>query len=169
MIPVYRPSIGPREKQYVAEAMDSTWISSRGAFLDRFEREFPAWVGAAEGVAAANGTVALHLAFAALGIGPGDEVIVPTLTYVASVNAIAYTGATPVFVDSDRHHWNLDPAAVERAITPRTRAIASCSDSSSPACARGASRDDPAIRAVERGPERPRMTRGRHTSVPEPA
>jgi len=123
MIPVYRPSIGPREKQYVAEAMDSTWISSRGAFLDRFEREFAAWVGAAEGVAAANGTVALHLAFAALGIGPGDEVIVPTLTYVASVNAIAYTGATPVFVDSDRHHWNLDPAAVERAITPRTRAI----------------------------------------------
>ncbi len=123
MIPVYRPSIGPREKQYVAEAMESTWISSRGAFLDRFEREFPAWVGASDGVAAANGTVALHLALAALGIGPGDEVIVPTLTYVASVNAIAYTGATPVFVDSEPRYWNLDPAAVESAITPRTRAI----------------------------------------------
>jgi len=123
MIPVYRPSIGARERQYVAEAIDSTWISSRGAFLDRFEREFPAYVGADHGVAAANGTVALHLAFAALGIGPLDEVIVPTLTYVASVNAIAYTGATPVFVDSEPEHGNLDPELVERAITPRTKAI----------------------------------------------
>jgi perosamine synthetase len=123
MIPVYRPSIGAREKQYVAEAIDSTWISSKGAFLERFEREFPAYLGAGHGVAAANGTVALHLAFAALGVGPGDEVIVPTLTYVASVNAISYTGATPVFVDSEPEHWNLDPELVERAITPRTKAI----------------------------------------------
>jgi perosamine synthetase len=96
MIPVYQPFIGEREKRYVAEALESTWISSRGPFLDRFEREFPAFLGAAEGVAAANGTVALHLALAALGVGAGDEVIVPTFTYIASVNAIAYTGATPV-------------------------------------------------------------------------
>ena len=74
-------------------------------------------------MSAANGTVALHLAFAALGMGPGDEVIVPTLTYVASVNAIAYTGAKPIFVDSDPTCWNLDPGLIERAITPRTKAI----------------------------------------------
>jgi perosamine synthetase len=123
MIPVYRPSIGDREKAYVAEAMDSGWISSRGAFLDRFEKDFASFLGVAHGISASNGTVALHLAFKALGIGPGDEVIVPTLTYVASVNAIAYTGARPVFVDSDPRYWNLDPSLIERAITPRTRAI----------------------------------------------
>jgi perosamine synthetase len=123
VIPIYQPTIGDREKAYVLEALDSTWISSRGAFLDRFEREFAAFVGAPHGVGTANGTVSLHLAFAALGIGPGDEVIVPTFTYVASVNAITYTGARPVFVDSDPVTWNLDPALVEAAITPRTRAI----------------------------------------------
>jgi perosamine synthetase len=123
MIPVYRPSIGELEKRYVAEAMESGWISSRGAFLDRFEKDFAAYMGCSNGIAAANGTVALHLAFAALGIGPGDEVIVPTFTYVASVNAIAYTGATPVFVDSEPLYWNMDPALVEAAITPRTKAI----------------------------------------------
>lgn len=123
MIPVYRPSIGDREKKYVNEAMESGWVSSKGAFLDRFEKEFAAYLGVAHGVSAANGTVALHLAFAALGLGPGDEVIVPTLTYIASVNAITYTGATPVFVDSDPTCWNLDPGLIERAITPRTRAI----------------------------------------------
>ena len=123
MIPVYAPFVGDREKEYVLEALESTWISSKGEFLDRFEREFAAFAGAAHGVAAANGTVSLHLAFAALGIGPGDEVVVPTLTYVASVNAIAYTGATPVFVDADPVTWNLDPARLEAAITPRTKAI----------------------------------------------
>ena len=123
MIPVYRPWITEKERRYVDEAMASTWISSRGAFLDRFEKDFSSYVGAEHGIAAANGTVALHLAFAALGIGPGDEVIVPSLTYVASVNAISYTGATPVFVDSDAVTWNLDPELVERAITPRTKAI----------------------------------------------
>lgn len=123
MIPVYQPLIGEREKRYVNEALDSTWISSRGPFLDRFEREFAAYCGSAHGIAAANGTVSLHLALAALGIGPGDEVIVPTFTYVASVNAIAYTGATPVFVDSTRETWNMDPKLVAAAITPRTRAI----------------------------------------------
>ena len=123
MIPVYQPWITEKERQYVDEAMASTWISSKGAFLDRFERGFSGYLGADHGIAAANGTVALHLAFAALGIGPGDEVIVPSLTYVASVNAISYTGATPVFVDSDAERWNLDPELLERAITPRTRAI----------------------------------------------
>jgi perosamine synthetase len=123
MIPVYAPFVGDREKEYVVEALDSTWISSKGRFLDRFEREFAAFAGVAHGVATANGTVSLHLAFAALGVGPGDEVVVPTLTYVASVNTIAYTGATPVFVDVDPVTWNLDPSRLEAAITPRTKAI----------------------------------------------
>jgi perosamine synthetase len=123
MIPVYQPWITEKERRYVDEAMTSTWISSKGAFLDRFERDFPAYIGAEHGIAAANGTVALHLAMAALGIGPGDEVIVPALTYVASVNAISYTGAAPVFVDSDPDRWNIAPDLVERAITPRTKAI----------------------------------------------
>lgn len=123
MIPVYRPVVGDREKEYVLEALDSTWISSKGKFLDRFEVEFARFAGVGHGVGTANGTVSLHLAFAALGIGPGDEVIVPTFTYIASVNAITYTGARPVFVDSDPGTWNLDPTLVEAAITPRTRAI----------------------------------------------
>ena len=123
MIPVYRPHLGETEKLYVNQAMDSTWISSKGPFLDRFEHEFPAYLGAAHGVATNNGTTSLHVALAALGIGPGDEVIVPTFTYIASVNAITYTGATPVFVDSEPDFWNLDPALIEPLVTERTRAI----------------------------------------------
>lgn len=123
MIPVYRPLLGERERQYVLEAVESTWVSSKGVFLDRFEREFPDYLGAARGVATCNGTVALHLMLAALGIGPGDEVIVPTLTYVASVNAIAYTGATPVFVDSEPEYWNLDPRLLESKISEHTKAL----------------------------------------------
>jgi perosamine synthetase len=123
VIPVYKPWVGELEKSYVADAMESTWISSKGAYLERFEREFPEFIGAVHGVATCNGTVSLHLALAALGLGPGDEVIVPTFTYVASVNAITYTGATPVFVDSEPEYWNMDPALVEAKITPRTKAI----------------------------------------------
>ena len=123
MIPVYRPFIGEQESNYVAQAVASTWISAKGEFLDRFEREFPRFVDSTYGIATCNGTAAAHLALAALGIGPGDEVIVPTLTYVASVNAISYTGATPVFVDSEPDYWNLDPALLEAAVSERTKAI----------------------------------------------
>jgi perosamine synthetase len=123
MIPVYRPSLGAKEQEYVSDAVASTWISSKGAYLQRFEEGFAKFVEAAHGVATCNGTVSLHLILEAIGIGPGDEVIVPTLTYVASVNAIRYTGATPVFVDSDPEYWNLDPVDVAAKITPRTRAI----------------------------------------------
>jgi perosamine synthetase len=122
-IPVYQPSLGGNEKRYVNECLDSTWISSKGEFLPRFEQSFAGYTGAAYATAVCNGTVAIHLALVALGIGPGDEVIVPTLTYIASVNAIAYTGATPVFVDSLRDSWQLDPEDVRRKITPKTRAI----------------------------------------------
>lgn len=122
-IPVSAPTLGEREAEYVRECLESTWISSRGQYIGRFEREFAALCGAAHAVACNTGTAALHLAMLALGIGPGDEVIVPTLTYVASANAVRYTGATVRFVDSDPVTWNLDPADVERKIGPRTRAI----------------------------------------------
>lgn len=123
MIPVYQPLIGEAEKRYVLDAVESTWISSKGKYLDQFEHGFADYIGARQGIATCNGTVSIHLALAALGIGPGDEVIVPTFTYVASVNAITYTGATPVFVDSHAEYWNLDPDLIEAKITSNTKAI----------------------------------------------
>jgi perosamine synthetase len=122
-IPVYRPSLRGNEKKYVNECLDSTWISSRGRFVGEFEAAFAQKIGVEHAASVCNGTVALHLALLALGIEAGDEVIVPTLTYIASVNAIAYTGATPVFVDSHPGTWQIDPEDVRRHITPRTRAL----------------------------------------------
>jgi len=122
-IPIYQPDLGGNEKNYVNECLDSSWISSRGRFVAEFEARFADRISVHHAASVCNGTVALHLALVALGIGPGDEVIVPTLTYIASVNAIAYTGATPVFVDSLRSTWQIDPEDVRRHITPRTRAI----------------------------------------------
>jgi perosamine synthetase len=122
-IPLYQPDLSGNEKRNVLECLDSTWISSKGDFISEFEKQFAAYVGASHAAAVCNGTAALHVALLALGIGPGDEVIVPTLTYIAAVNAIAYTGATPVFVDSRRDTWQMDPADVQRKITSRTKAL----------------------------------------------
>lgn len=122
-IPVYQPSLSGREKEYVLDCLDSTWISSKGSYINRFEEKFAERIGVKHATTVSNGTVALHLALIALGIGHDDEVIVPTLTYIASVNAIAYTGAIPVFVDSLRSTWQVDPDDVRRKITPKTRAI----------------------------------------------
>jgi perosamine synthetase len=122
-IPVYKPWLTAVERDYVMECLDSTWISSKGAFIERFEREFAGYVGARHAVAVCNGTVAVHLTLLGLGIGPGDEVIVPTLTFIASVNPILYCGATPVFVDCDPVTWQIDPADVARKLSPRTKAI----------------------------------------------
>ncbi len=121
--PVYQPSLAGNERKYVLECIDSTWISSKGRFIAEFENAFASFIGVPHAASVCNGTVALHVALLALGIGPGDEVIVPSLTYVASVNAVTYTGATPVFADVRPDTWQLDPAAVERLIGPRTRAI----------------------------------------------
>lgn len=123
MIPVYQPYFSGREKEYVNQCLDSTWISSRGEFIGRFESGFADYVGSAGAASVCNGTVAIHLALAALGIGPGDEVIVPTLTYVASVNTILQAGARPVFVDSLEATWQVDPEDIRRKLTPRTRAV----------------------------------------------
>ena len=122
-LPVSMPDLSGNEQTYAAEAVASTWISSSGPFLDRFEREFAAACGTTHAIATSNGTTALHLALATLGVGPGDEVIVPSMTYIATANAVTYCGATPVFVDVDPETWCLDPRRIEAAITRRTKGI----------------------------------------------
>ncbi len=121
--PVYQPDLSGKERDYVNECLESTWISSKGKFIREFEEKFAEYSGIKYATGVCNGTVALHLALVTLGIGEGDEVIVPTFTYIASVNAIAYTGATPVFADSLADTWQLDPADLQRKITPKTRAV----------------------------------------------
>lgn len=122
-IPIYKPYLAGNEKTYVSQCLDSSWISSRGEFVTRFEESFAAKLGVSGATTVSNGTVALHLALLALGVGEGDEVIVPTLTYIASVNAISYVGAKPVFIDSDPISWNLNSALIEEKITERTKAV----------------------------------------------
>ena len=122
-IPVAAPVFAGREREYVADCMESGWISSGGKYVEMFEAAFAEFCGVRHAVACCNGTAALHVALAALGVGPGDEVIVPTLTFVATANAVTYCGARPVFVDSEPAAWNLDPARVEEKITPRTKGI----------------------------------------------
>lgn len=121
--PVYKPQLNGNEKKYVNECLDSTWISSKGKFINEFETLFAEYLGVKHAASVSNGTVALHVALLALGIGHGDEVIVPTFTYIASVNAITYTGATPVFVDSDLSHWQMSVDDVKKKINNKTKAI----------------------------------------------
>ena len=122
-IPVASPDLGGNEERYVVDAIRSSWISSTGMYVDRFEREFSAACGTSTAMGVCNGTVALHLALLALGVRPGDEVLVPALTYVATANAVRYLGGEPVFVDVDPATWCIDPAKLEDAITRRTRGI----------------------------------------------
>ena len=122
-IPVYRPDLSGNERTYVLDCVESSWISSLGSYIERFEASLASVTGSEHAISLCNGTVALHLAIHCLDIGPGDEVIVPSFTYIASVNAIAQTGAKPVFVDSRASDWLIDPAKIEAAITSRTRAI----------------------------------------------
>jgi perosamine synthetase len=122
-IPVAEPSIGEREVELVADAVRSGWVSSIGEYVTAFEDELASRCGVAHAIATSNGTTALHLALAVGGIGPEDEVIVPSLTFVATAAAVRYLGAAPVLADSDPAHWCVDPEDVESRITPRTRAI----------------------------------------------
>jgi perosamine synthetase len=121
--PVYQPNLNGNEKKYVQECLDSTWISSKGKFINQFEDQFSKFTGIKYSIAVSNGTVALHVALLALGIGNNDEVIVPTFTYIASVNAIYYTGAKPIFIDSDPITWQIDTKKIEEKITSKTKAI----------------------------------------------
>jgi perosamine synthetase len=122
-IPVYQPNFFGNEVKYVNECLDSSWISSKGRFVSQFENDFAEYVNVKKATTVCNGTVALHLALETLGIGAGDEVIVPTLTYIASVNAIAMVGAIPVFVDSLEDTWNIDYSQIIKKITPKTKAV----------------------------------------------
>jgi perosamine synthetase len=122
-VPVYEPWLGDQEEANVVEAVRTGWISSLGRFVNRFEEGFAAYCGTGHGVSTSNGTTALHLALHALGVGPGDEVIVPALTFVASANSVVYTGAKPIFADVDPETWTIQVEEIERLITARTRAI----------------------------------------------
>jgi dTDP-4-amino-4,6-dideoxygalactose transaminase len=120
-IPLAEPSIGGNAGRYLEECLTTNFVSSVGPFVQRFEREFADAVGSRFAVACASGTAAIHLALRVLDVGPGDEVLVPTLTFVASVNPIAYVGATPVLVDSEPATYNLDPNLVVAELDRRAR------------------------------------------------
>ena len=122
-IPVCEPYLNGNELKYVTDAVSTGWISSSGTYVTEFEKKFAEYCGCKYGVAVCNGTIALHLALVSLGIGKGDEVIVPTFTMIASAFAVCYTGATPVFVDADKESFNIDVNKIEAKITPRTKAI----------------------------------------------
>ena len=122
-IPVSEPNIGKEEIENVKKCVESTWISSLGEYIIKFEEEFKNFIGTKYSTTTSNGTTAIHLALITLGIGPGDEVIVPDLTFVATANAVYYTGAKPVLVDIDKDTWNIDINKIEKAITKRTKAI----------------------------------------------
>ena len=122
-IALAQPQLEGNEYKYLMEAFLSTWISSTGKYVSMFEERFSAYCGVKYGVATSNGTTALHLALTALGIGKGDEVIVPDITFAATINAVIYTGATPVIVDIEEKSWCIDPEKIEEAITKNTKAI----------------------------------------------
>ncbi len=122
-IPLYKPDITLLEKELVNKCLNDGWISSRGEFVSRFEDDFSHYLGCSHAIACCNGTVALHLALLALGIGPGDDVLVPSFTYIASVNAIKYVGANPVFIDINETDWQISVQDLLKKITPQTKAV----------------------------------------------
>jgi len=121
-IPIAKPFIGQEEESLVLQTLRSGWLS-QGPRVVEFEKEFAAFVGAKHAIALSSCTTALHLAFVSAGLGPGDEVLCPSLSFIATANSIRYVGATPIFVDIDPLTFNIDPNRIEAAITPRTRAI----------------------------------------------
>jgi len=123
IIPIAEPVIGEEEKALVLEGLASGWISSIGKYIKEFEENFAEYCQVKYGITTSNGTTALHLAVIAADIGPGDEVIIPSLTFVATANAVKYVGGKPIFVDSEMDTWNIDPEKVKEKITRRTKAI----------------------------------------------
>ncbi len=122
-IPIANPSFLGNERKYVLDALESGWISSIGPYIDRFEHDFAAYHGVKHAIATHNGTIALHLALSAAGIGKGDEVIVPDLTFIATSNAVRYCNAHPLLADVDADDWNMGPEQIRQAIKPSTKAI----------------------------------------------
>jgi perosamine synthetase len=122
-VPVCEPFLNGNELKYVMDAVSTGWISSAGKYVSEFETKFAQYCGCNYGVAVCNGTVALHLALAALGIGKGDEVIIPAFTMISSAFSVCYTGAVPVFVDAEKESWNIDVSRIESKITSKTKAI----------------------------------------------
>lgn len=122
-IPVGEPSFNGSELRLITECVKSGWVSSIGKFIGEFEKKFAKFCGSKYAVSTPNGTAALHLALYTLGIGSGDEVIIPSFTFIATANAVMYTGAKPVFIDVTADYWNIDPDLIEKSITPKTKAI----------------------------------------------
>ena len=123
MIPVNTPLLSGNELKYVTECIETGWISSEGPFIKKFEEDFAKYIGLKHGIAVSNGSAALDIAIKALGIGRGDEVIMPTFTIISPAQSIVTAGAVPVLVDSDPETWNMDVSQIEAKITPRTKAI----------------------------------------------
>jgi len=123
VIPIFEPTLTGREREYLLHAIDTGWISSQGEYIARFEEQFAAWHGMPHAVAVSNCTTALHLALDALGVGPGDEVLCPDLTFIAPANMIRLAGATPVLVDVEPGSWAIDPVRLAEKISVRSRAI----------------------------------------------
>lgn len=122
-ISIANPVFNGNEKKYLNECIDTGWISANGRFVSEFEEQFARFCGTKYALTCANGTVSLHLILSAMGIGPGDEVVMPTLTYIATANAVRYCGAVPVFVDSDEDSFNIDADKIEEKLTSKTKAI----------------------------------------------
>lgn len=122
-IPVSSPKLGEEEQKNVIECIKSSWISAQGPYVREFEKAFSSYCGVKYGISTSSGTTSLHLALAALGLGPGDEVIIPSFTMVATANSVRYTGADIKLVDSEPDYWNIDVTKIEEKITPRTKAI----------------------------------------------
>lgn len=122
-IPISEPSITKKEIKYVNDAIKSGWVSSLGPYIDKFEKKFAWYIGTRYALTTLSGTTTLHLALASLGIGNGDEVIIPDLTFIATANAVTYTGAKPIMVDIEKDTWCIDPNAIKKAITAKTKAV----------------------------------------------
>ncbi|MBU3916487.1 aminotransferase class I/II-fold pyridoxal phosphate-dependent enzyme, partial [bacterium] len=121
--PVYEPEITEREIELVTQTIRDGWIGSKGPFVRKFETLFAEWIGADDSLTSSNGTCSLHLAVEALGLGEGDEILVPNLTFIATANVVVFAGAKPVFVDIEPTSFGMDPEQIKSKITSKTRAI----------------------------------------------
>jgi len=123
MIPVCVPLLGEKELEYAIDCIKTNWISSKGKYVEEFEKKFAKYCGCQYGTTTTSGTTALHLALASIGVGKGDEVIIPAFTMIATAFAVIYCGAKPALVDAEPETWNMDVNKIEDKITDRTKVI----------------------------------------------